>query len=127
MNEKEETLGLEELVPLAMDCLGVAVSIIDPKGTMLYYNPHAARIIDRKPEYIGHDIHSHHKKAVTNEKLDSMIQAFREGRVEPFRYEAKPYGTSIFVTVAPILEDGKFLGCVQTVILKEEVAWKNTQ
>jgi DUF438 domain-containing protein len=126
MNE-EETTGLEELVPSALDCLGVAVTIIDPRGKMLYYNQHAARIVDRKPEYIGNDIHSHHKKAATNEKLDSMIQAFKEGREEPFRYEAKPYGTPIFVSVAPILKEGKFLGCVQTVVLKEEVGQKSTQ
>lgn len=127
MNEKEETTALEELVPVALDCLGVAVSIIDPKGKLLYYNQHAGRVIDRKPEYIGNDIHTHHKKAATNKKLDSMIQAFREGRKEPFRYEAKPYGTPIFVTVAPILKDGKFLGCVQTVVLKEEVGQKSPQ
>ncbi|MFC1580492.1 PAS domain-containing protein [Thermodesulfobacteriota bacterium] len=124
MNE-EKTTGLEKLVPSALDCLGVAVTIIDPRGKMLYYNQHAARIVDRKPEYIGNDIHSHHKKAATNEKLDSMIQAFKEGREEPFRYEAKPYGTPIFVSVAPILKEGKFLGCVQTVVLKEEVGQKS--
>lgn len=117
---------MEELIPSALDCLGVAVTIIDPRGTMLYYNQHAARIVDRKPDYIGHDIHSHHKKAATNERLDSMIQEFSEGRAKPFRYEAKPYGTPIFVTVSPILKEGKFLGCVQTVVLKEEVGQKST-
>jgi len=127
MNKKEETHGLGDLAQLALDGMGVAVTIIDPKGTLLYYNEHAGRIIDRKPEYIGQDVHSHHKKAVTNEKLDSMIQAFIEGRTEPFRYEAKPYGTPIFVTVAPVLKEGKFLGCVQTVILKEEVGQKTSQ
>ena len=76
MNKKEETTALEELAPSALDCLGVAVTIIDTKGTILFYNQHAARIVDRKPEYIENDIHSHHKKAATNKKLDSMIQAF---------------------------------------------------
>jgi hypothetical protein len=28
----------KELINLAMDCLGVAVTIIDTKGTLLYYN-----------------------------------------------------------------------------------------
>jgi DUF438 domain-containing protein len=121
MDKNERTPGLAELALIALDGMGVAVTIIDPQGTMLYYNQHAGRIIDRKPEYIGEDIHSHHKKAATNEKLDSMLQAFKHGREEPFRYEAKPYGTPIFVSVAPILKDGHFLGCVQTVVLKEEV------
>jgi sensor histidine kinase regulating citrate/malate metabolism len=124
MDETGKTPGLGELALPALDGMGVAVSIIDQRGTLLYYNPHAAKVIDRKPEYIGHDIHTHHKKAATNEKLDAMLQAFSEGRQEPFRYEAKPYGTPIFVTVAPILKGGHFLGCVQTVILREEVQEK---
>ena len=61
MNENERKTKLGELVNLAMDCLGVAVTIIDTKGTLLYYNQHSAKILDRKPEYIGTDIHSHHK------------------------------------------------------------------
>lgn len=126
MNDKEKTPGLGEMALLALDGLGVAVTIIDPQGTMLYYNQHAGRIVDRKPDYIGQDVHTHHKKASTNTKLDSMIQAFQEGRTEPFRYEAKPYGTPIFVSVAPILKAGRFLGCAQTVVLKEEVGYKST-
>jgi hypothetical protein len=57
-----------------------------PKGTLLYYNRHAAKILDRKTEYIGSDVRSHHKKAASNEKLDLMLQEFKKGRMEPFRY-----------------------------------------
>ena len=121
MDEKNNRPGLAEMASLALESMGVAVSIIDHQGTLLYYNPHAARVIDRKPDYIGHDVHTHHKKAVTNEKLDAMLQAFREGRREPFRYQAKPYGKPLFVTVAPIVKDGQFFGCVQTVTLQEEL------
>ena len=116
MNETEENGRLDEMVNLAMECMGVAVTIIDPKGTLLYYNPHAAKILDRKPEYIGRDVHSHHKKAPSNEKLDLMLREFEKGRTEPFRYEARPYGKAIVVTLSPILKDGKFVGCVQSVI-----------
>lgn len=59
MNKKKEDIQLEEPVNLAVECMGVAVSIIDMKGTLLYYNKHAAKILDRKPEYIGKDSHSH--------------------------------------------------------------------
>lgn len=115
MNNKQQTIQLEELIHLAMDCMVVAASIIDSKGTLLYYNRHSEKILDRKPEYIGTDIHSHHKKAGSNEKLDRMLKAFEEGRTEPFHYEAKPYGKIIFVTLSPIVKNGEFLGCVQTV------------
>jgi sensor histidine kinase regulating citrate/malate metabolism len=121
MNEKKEENQLVEMVTLAVECMGVAVTIIDTKGTLLYYNKHAAQILDRKPEYIGKDAHSHHKKAATNKKFDLMLQDFEEGRTEPFHYEAKPYGKIIIVTLSPIIKDKRFVGCVQSVQLKEEV------
>ena len=122
MNKKKEENQLEELVNLAVECMGVAVTIIDMKGTLLYYNKHAAKILDRKPEYIGKDSHSHHKKAGTNKKFDLMLKAFEEGRTEPFHYKAKPYGKIILVTLSPIIKNGRLIGCVQSVLLKEEIA-----
>ena len=122
MNDNEGKNQLMELVNLAMDCMGVAVTIIDTKGRLLYYNQHSAKILDRKPEYIGTDIHSHHKKADSNKKVDRMLKEFAAGRKDPFRYEAKPYGKIIFVTLSPIIKNGEFLGCVQTVRLKNTVS-----
>ncbi|MGB8991371.1 MAG: PAS domain-containing protein [Desulfobaccales bacterium] len=121
MGEQESTTQLTELITLAMDCLGVGVTIFDPKGTLLYYNRHSAEILDRKPEYIGSDIHLHHKKASTNQKFDSMLLKFSEGRTEPFHYEAKPYGKVILVTLTPVRKEGQFIGCVHAVRLKEEI------
>ena len=115
MNDNEQKEQLGELIKLAMDCMGVAVTIIDTKGTLLYYNQHATNILDRKPEYIGTDTHLHHKKANSNKKMDLMLREFEEGRKAPFHYEAKPYGKIIFVTVSPIFKNGEFVGCVQTV------------
>ena len=111
-----------ELVNLAMNCMGVAVTIIDTKGTLLYYNQHSAKILDWKPEYIGTDIHSHHKKADSNKKVDLMLKEFDEGRKDPFHYKARPYGKIICVTFSPINKNGKFVGCVQTVRLKNAVS-----
>ena len=119
MNKKKEEIQLEELVNLAMECMGVAVSIIDTKGTLLYYNKHAAQILDRKPEYIGTDTHSHHKKAASDEKFDLMLNAFEEGRTEPFHFEAKGRGKIFFMTLSPIIKDEQFVGCVQSVRPKE--------
>ena len=107
---------LGEITNLALDCMGVAVSIIDTKGELLYYNRQSAKLLDRKPEYIGTDIHSHHKKAESNKKVDRMLTEFKQGRKEPFHYEAKPYGDIIFVTLAPLIKNGEFVGCVQTVL-----------
>jgi hypothetical protein len=51
MNVDERKNKLKDLINLAMDCMGGATSIIDTKGTLLYYNQQSARILDRKPEY----------------------------------------------------------------------------
>ena len=115
---------LKELIGLAMECMGVAVTIIDMKGTLLYYNQQAAKSLDRKPDYIGKDVHSHHMKSNSNKILDGMLQDFQKGRTEPFHYEAKPYGKTILVTLSPILEGGKSVGCAQSVQLKEDIESK---
>ena len=121
MHDTEHENQSGELIHLAMDCMGFAVSIIDTKGTLLYYNRQAAKILDRKPEYIGTDIHSHHKKTDSNEKVNRMLKRFEGGRKDPFHYEAKPYGKTIFVTLSPIVRNEKFVGCIQTVRLKNTV------
>ena len=116
MKEPDLKNQLAEIANLALDCMGVAVSIIDTKGELLYYNRQSAKLLDRKPEYIGTDIHSHHKKAESNKKVDRMLKEFKQGRKEPFHYEAQPYGDIIFVTLAPLIKNGEFVGCVQTVL-----------
>ena len=66
--------------------MGVALTLSDMKGMILYYNEHAVKILDRKPEYIVKNAHSHHKKVASNKKFDSMLKAFKEGRREPIHY-----------------------------------------
>ena len=122
MEQDQRNDQLKELIDLAMDCMGVAATIIDKQGTLLYYNRHATKILDRKPEYIGTDIHSHHKKPDSNKKVDRMLKEFENGRKDPFHYEAKPYGKTIFVTLTPIIKNGEFIGCVQTVIPNDPVS-----
>ena len=121
MNGKEGKYQLEEMVHLAIDCMEVAISIVNRKGSLLYYNQHSTKVLDRKPEYIGTDIHSHHKNSASNNKVDMMLKDFEEGRREPFHYEDKPYGEIIFVTLSPIIKNGEFIGCVHVVIPKENI------
>ena len=116
---KKNQLG--ELADLALESMDVSVSIIDTKGTLVYYNRRSAKILDRKPEYIGMDIHAHHQPP-TNEKLDHMLEEFEKGRAEPFFYEARPYGKVIYVTLSPLIKNGEFVGCVQIVRLNREDA-----
>ena len=121
MEEMKGPNPVGELAKLALDGLKEALTIFDPLGTMLYYNRRAAEILDRKPEYLGTKIHAHHQ-AATNRKFGAMLQEFQEGRTEPFRYESRPYGQTLLVTVMPLRQEGRWVGCVQAVRLKEETA-----
>jgi DUF438 domain-containing protein len=112
---------MKELINQAMNCLGVAVTVIDLEGRLLYYNHHAAEVLDRKPEYIGKEIFELHKKDASNEKIKSMLYEFKNGRKDPFKYQAKPYGKPIYVTVSPIIEGGTCIGCAQSVIPENEI------
>ena len=116
MSNDKQQYPLEQFKTHALDCMGVAATIIDPNGILLYYNQCAEKILDRKPEYIGTDIHTHHKKKESNQQVELMLKEFGAGRKDPFTYKAKPYGKTLFVTVSPIIKDDKFIGCVQTVI-----------
>jgi DUF438 domain-containing protein len=112
---------IEELTYYAMNYLGLPVTIIDLEGRLLYYNYHAEKVLDRKPEYIGRKIFEFHKKDASNEKIKTMLHEFRNGRKDPIRYQARPYGKTIHVTVSPIIVDGVCIGCVQSVIPENEV------
>ncbi len=114
MNDNQ-AIGADNLLRLALDSLDLAVTLVDPQGIILYYNRRAAEILDRKPEYIGADAHAHHRKAASNQKFDSMLEEFRGGRREPFHYRASPYGTPLRVTISPLAEMGRLVGCMQTV------------
>jgi DUF438 domain-containing protein len=121
MKEEKNKETIINLIILAMEYMDVAATIIDTQGILLYYNKQAEKILDRKPDYIGLDVHSHHKKPDSNKKFDLMLQDFQKGRTAPFHYEAKPYGEIILVTLSPIVKNGNFIGCIQTVRLKEDV------
>lgn len=121
-NENQINKGkMDDLTKHAMDCLGVAITIIDLNGQLLYYNFHAAEVLDRKPEYIGKKIFEFHDKNASNEKIKSMLHEFKKGQKNPFKYQARPYGKMIHVTVSPIIVGGECIGCVQSVIPENEI------
>ena len=114
--------GLDQWADRILEQAGVGVTILDRHGTVMYYNKWASEHLDRKPEYIGTDVRKRHRRAVTNPRFDAMLRLFEEGRVEPVRYVARPYGkTTILVTVSPIRVNGELVGFSQIVLLKDEV------
>ncbi len=117
-----DTWKLSDWADRLLEEAGVGVTIIDKDGKLLYYNKWASENLERKPRHIGHCVKENHHRAITNPRFDAMLQLFKDGRKEPVRYVANPYGTTtIFVTVSPIHIEGELVGFSQFVLMKEEV------
>jgi sensor histidine kinase regulating citrate/malate metabolism len=114
--------ALGEWADRLLEQAGVGVTIIDRHGVVIYYNKWASEHLDRDPAYLGHSVHERHRRKITNPRFDAMLKLFADGRVEPVRYVARPYGkTTILVTVSPIRIGGELVGLSQLVLLKDEV------
>ena len=105
-------------IPLMIDMIPVAITVIDLEGHILFYNDYSSQVLDRKPEYLGMDIRDCHQKPQTNARIDEMLNAFKAGRLEDFYYEAFRYEKNICVTLAPFEVDGQLIGCIQSVTIK---------
>ncbi len=106
-------------IPLIVDMIPVAITIIDLEGHILFYNDYSRQVLDRKPEYLGSDIRDCHQKPETNARIDTMLDEFKAGRREAFYYEAFRYGKNIAVTLLPFEVDGEVIGCIQSVTIKK--------
>jgi hypothetical protein len=105
-------------IPLMIDMIPVAITVIDLEGHILFYNDYSSQVLDRKPEYLGTDIRDCHQKPDTNVKIDRMLNEFKTGRREDFYYEAFRYEKNICVTLSPFEVDGQLIGCIQSVVIK---------
>ena len=101
-----------------LDNIPVGVTVIDLEGRIIYYNKYSARIVDRKPEYIGKDIRSCHNKPSSIEKIDRILEEFKDGREKDVYYEAVRNGRCLAVTVSPFEMDGSIIGFIQSFIVK---------
>jgi transcriptional regulator with PAS, ATPase and Fis domain len=114
--------SLDEWADRLLEQAGVGVTILDRHGTVMYYNKWASEHLDRKPVYIGTDVRQRHRRQITNPRFNAMLTLFQDGRIEPVRYVARPYGkTTIVVTVSPIRIGGELIGVSQIVLLKDDV------
>jgi len=106
-------------IPLFLDKIPVGVTVIDLECHILYYNEYCAERLNRKPEWLGRDIRLCHQKQESNDRIDQMLEAFKNGRKEAFCYDANPYGDPLAISLAPLEINGELVGCVHSVIFKE--------
>jgi PAS domain S-box-containing protein len=101
-----------------MDQIPVGISVTDLDGRILYYNEYSAHIVDRKPEYIGMDIKSCHKKPESITKIETILSEIKEGKRENYCYESKRKDKVLSVTISPYRLRGELIGLIQSIVVK---------
>ena len=101
-----------------LDQIPVGITVTDLDGKILYYNAYSAQVVDRKPEYIGMDIRSCHKKSESIHKIDMILSEIREGKRENYYYETNRKEKVLCVTISPYEMNGKLIGYIQSIFLK---------
>jgi PAS domain S-box-containing protein len=101
-----------------LDQIPVGITVTDLDGRILYFNEYSAQIVDRKPEYIGMDIRSCHKKAESIHKIDVIFSEMKEGKRKNYYYESKRKEKVLCVTISPYEMNGKLIGFIQSIVIK---------
>ncbi len=114
-SEKWEVQGTE---PEVLEQMCAGISLVDLEGRLKYYNREAARILDRKPEYIGRDVAACHGKQESVEKIRGMIRDFEQGRKEPFHWEIERFGRRLLISFSPLAVQGRLVGCIHMAVVK---------
>ena len=103
---------------MILDKIPVGVTVIDLEGRILYYNEYSSQIVDRKPEYVGEDIRSCHKKPESIAKIDSILKEIKDGERQDFYYESERNGKTLGVIVLPYTVNGELIGFIQSFVVK---------
>lgn len=116
--ERQKVSPAQDGIPAGelMDQAPVAVTALDRRGIIVFFNQYAGRIVDRKPEYLGRDIRDFHKPE-SNAKVDAILAAYAQGGREEYCWRLKRGDKEFMVRVAPWLKGGQWAGLVHTVML----------
>jgi len=101
-----------------LDQIPVGITVTDLEGRILYFNEYSAQIVDRKPEYIGMDIRSCHKKPESIVKIDTILSEMKAGKRENYCYESKRKDKVLSVTISPYKWLGKLIGFIHSIVVK---------
>ncbi|MEW5910936.1 MAG: PAS domain-containing protein [Thermodesulfobacteriota bacterium] len=112
-------IDLTRMAPAILDGARAAITVFDLEGRLLYYNHHAPQIVDRKPEYIGRDIRSCHSQPRSVERFTAILESYQAGKGQEFYYTATRNGRKLSVKVAPLIQEGRVVGGVHTVMALE--------
>ena len=98
------------------DQVAAAITVLDLDGAILFYNEHAPRILDRKPEYIGRDVCDLHKPASAT-KIRAMLEAYQNGEAKEFTWRVSRGDKEFVVRLSPLVENGRIKGAVHVAMV----------
>jgi PAS domain S-box-containing protein len=101
-----------------LDQIPVGITVTDLEGKIRYYNKYSAQIVDRKPEYIGMDIRSCHKKPESIIKIDTILSEIKDGKRENYCYESKRKDKVLSITISSYKQLGKLIGFIHSIVVE---------
>ncbi len=107
----------EELESL-LNQFPVGITVTDLDGRILYYNEYSAKIVDRKPDYIGMNIRSCHKKKESIEKIDKILSEIKDKKRENYHYESDRNGKVLSITISPYILHDQVIGFIHSFVVK---------
>lgn len=115
MTQPPSLKPLLALLPELVEQLPAGLTVLDPQGKVLYYNPAAAEFLDRKPEYIGRDVRQFHQPA-TNRKVDAILASYRKGSRKAHTWQFNREGKILQIRVRPLVVEGRFVALLHNVL-----------
>ena len=107
----EKKVGLEEL----LDQIPVALTYVDPDGYILYRNRTAANRPSPGPREKGKNIRDCHADPQSLKKIVKIFDDFKQGRSIPHHYVSRRTGIQELVTLVPIFQEDRFVGCLSVI------------
>lgn len=116
MNTAHHSFDPTALDSALWDQVAAAITVLDLDGTILFYNAHAPRILDRKPEYIGRDIRDLHNPA-SNAKIEAMLKTYQKGQAQEFCWRLTRNNQEYVIRLTPLMKDLRISGAVHIAML----------
>ncbi|MGD8561151.1 MAG: PAS domain-containing protein [Desulfarculaceae bacterium] len=111
----QTVFSLEDRGVELLEQMPVGITVLDLKGRILFFNQYAARILDRKPEYIGQDVRSFHKQE-SNRNIDEILEQYSQGTSREFSWQVQREQQTFVVRVAPLQGEASPLGLIHSVM-----------
>ena len=107
----EMKVDLEEL----LDQIPVGLTYVDRDGVILYRNRTAAQRPSLRPRERGINIRDCHAQPESLKKISKIFDDFNQGRKIPHHYVSRRTGIQELVTLVPIFEEDRFIGCLSVI------------